>query len=47
LIDLQCHRVLPQSGLGAHLPNGLFVDGIEEDDDEAFSGMFNSILKPM
>jgi hypothetical protein len=46
-LDLQRRRVLPPSGLGAPLPNGLIVDGTEEDDDEAISGMFNSILKLM
>jgi hypothetical protein len=46
-LDLQSCWVLPPSGLGAQLPNGLFVDGIKEDDNEAFSGMFNSILKLM
>jgi hypothetical protein len=46
-LDLQSRWVLPLSGLGAQLPNGLFVDGIEEDDNEAFSSMFNSILKLM
>jgi hypothetical protein len=35
------------SGLGAPLPNGLFVDGIMEVDFETFSDIFNSILKPI
>jgi hypothetical protein len=35
------------SGLGAPLPNGLFVDGIVEVDFETFSDIFNSILKLM
>jgi hypothetical protein len=39
--------VLPPSGLGAQLHNGLFVDGIVEVDFEAFSDIFNSILKLM
>jgi hypothetical protein len=39
--------VLPLSGLGAQLHNGLFVDGIVEVDFEAFSDIFNSILKLM
>jgi hypothetical protein len=46
-VDLQCCRVLAQSGLGGRLPNELFVHGIDEDDEEAFSGMFHSWLKPL
>jgi hypothetical protein len=44
-LDLQRHRVLPPSGLGAQLPNGLFVDGMEKDGDETFSDMFISLFE--
>jgi hypothetical protein len=45
-VHLPCRRVLPPTptGFGGRLPQGNFVDGTEEDEDELFCGMFAWLL---
>jgi hypothetical protein len=43
-VDLQSHRVLPLTALGVRSLQGLFEDGIDEDVQEDYSGIFPSLL---